>query len=149
MLGRFVLVIGSILFTLVVVELGARLVRGPEWLGKWQNLVLVEREGFGTRDGRFVYDAELGFISTPGFDPADINYDAHGYRMGPALPQDEAAKPPIVALAIPTPMARKWPTAKPGRHSCRASCTGGSSMPVSRPMASTRRSCASSAPWPS
>ena len=98
MLGRFALVIGSLLFTLVVVELGARLMRGPERLWEWQNLVLVEREMAGTRDGRFVYDAELGFVPTPGFTSAEVNYDARGYRMGPALPQDEAARPPIVAL---------------------------------------------------
>ena len=98
MLGRFALVIGSILFTLLVVELGARLMRGPEWLGKWQNLVLLERDMADTRHGRFAYDAELGFIPTPNFTSADINYDARSYRIGPALPEDEAAQPPVVAL---------------------------------------------------
>jgi GDSL-like Lipase/Acylhydrolase family len=98
MLGRFVLVIGSVLFTLLVVELGARLARGPEWLSKWENRVLVERTTADTRHGRFAYDAELGFIPTPGFTSADINYDARSYRIGPALPKDEAAQPPVVAL---------------------------------------------------
>ena len=98
MLGRFALVIGSMLFTLLVVELGARLVRGPEWLWTWQNLVLVERTMADTRNGRFAYDAELGFIPTPNFKSAEINYDALGYRIGPALPEDEAARPPVVAL---------------------------------------------------
>ena len=98
MLGRFALVIGSVLFTLLVLELGARLMRGPEWVGKWQNLVLVERDTADTRHGRFAYDAELGFIPTPGFKSADIAYDALSYRIGPALPEDEAAQPPVVAL---------------------------------------------------
>ena len=98
MLGRFALVIGSVLFTLLVLELGARLMRGPEWVGKWQNLVLVERDMADTRHGRFAYDAELGFIPTPGFKSADIAYDALSYRIGPALPGDEAAQPPVVAL---------------------------------------------------
>jgi lysophospholipase L1-like esterase len=96
--GRFALVIGSMLFTLLVVELGARLMRGPEWLWTWQNLVLVERTTADTRKGRFAYDAELGFVPTPNFKSADITYDALGYRVGPALPQDEAAKPSVVAL---------------------------------------------------
>jgi lysophospholipase L1-like esterase len=98
MLGRFALVIGSVLFTLLVLELGARLMRGPEWVWKWQNLVLVERDTADTRHGRFAYDAELGFIPTPGFKSADIAYDALSYRIGPALPEDEAAQPPVVAL---------------------------------------------------
>ena len=98
MLGRFALVIGSMLFTLLVVELGARLMRGPEWFWTWQNLVLVERTTADTRNGRFAYDAELGFIPTPNFRSADINHDALGYRIGPPLSQDEAAKPPVVAL---------------------------------------------------
>jgi GDSL-like Lipase/Acylhydrolase family len=98
MLGRFALVIGSVLFTLLVLELGARLMRGPKWLWKWQNLVLVERDMADTRHGRFAYDAELGFIPTPGFKSADIAYDALSYRIGPALPGDEAAQPPVVAL---------------------------------------------------
>jgi lysophospholipase L1-like esterase len=72
--------------------------RGPEWVWKWQNLVLVERDTADTRHGRFAYDAELGFIPTPGFKSADIAYDALSYRIGPALPEDEAAQPPVVAL---------------------------------------------------
>jgi hypothetical protein len=98
MLGRIALVICSMLITLLVVELGARLMHGPEWLWKWQNLVLLERNMASTRHGRFVYDAQLGFISTPNFKSADINYDARGYRIGPTLPEDDPAKPPIVAL---------------------------------------------------
>ena len=98
MLGRIALVISSMLITLLVVELGARLMHGPEWLWKWQNLVLLERNMTGTRHGRFVYDAQLGFISTPNFKSAEINYDARSYQIGPTLPEDDAAKPPIVAL---------------------------------------------------
>jgi lysophospholipase L1-like esterase len=98
MLARIALVIASMLITLLVVELGARLMRGPEWLWTWRNLVLQERTMAGTRDGRFVYDAQLGFVSAPDFKSPGINYDARGYRIGPTLPEDEAARPPIVAL---------------------------------------------------
>ena len=98
MLGRFALVIGSMLFALLVAELGARLMRGPEWLWTWRNFVLVERTTADTRHGRFAYDAELGFSPTPNFKSAEINYDALSYRIGPALPEDEAAQPPVVAL---------------------------------------------------
>ena len=77
MFGRIALVIGSILFSLLVLELGARLIRGPEWLLKWPNLVLLERNTtVGTRHGRFTYDPQLGFISAPNFKSADTNYDA-------------------------------------------------------------------------
>lgn len=99
MLGRIALVIGSVLFSLLVVELGARLWRGPEWLLKWPNLVLEERNTTaGIRQGRFVYDPQLGFISAPGFKSADVSYDARSYRLTPALPADLADKPPVVAL---------------------------------------------------
>ena len=70
MLGRFALVIGSMLFALLVAELGARLMRGPEWLWTWQNFVLVERTTADTRHRRFAYDAELGFVPTPNFKSA-------------------------------------------------------------------------------
>ena len=99
MFGRIALVIGSILFSLLVLELGARLMRGPEWLLKWPNLVLLERNTtVGTRQGRFTYDPQLGFISAPNFKSADTNYDTRSYRLLPPLPGDMADKPPIVAL---------------------------------------------------
>ena len=99
MLGRIALVISSMLLTLLILELGARLMHGPEGAWKWQNLVLLERDPMaGTRQGRFVYDAQLGFISTPNFKSTDVNYDARGYRMGPLLPEDVANKRPVVAL---------------------------------------------------
>jgi len=99
MFGRFALVIGSILFSLLVLELGTRLMRGPEWLWKWQNLVLLERNTtVGTRQGRFTYDAQLGFISAANFKSTGTNYDARSYRLMPALPADLADKPPVVAL---------------------------------------------------
>ena len=99
MLGRFALVIGSMLFTLLVVELGARLMRGPEWFWTWQELRArgAHYRGHAQRP-LSAYDAELGFIPTPNFRSADINHDALGYRIGPPLSQDEAAKPPVVAL---------------------------------------------------
>jgi lysophospholipase L1-like esterase len=99
MFGRIALVIGSVLFSLLVLELGARLVRGPEWLVKWPNLVLQERTTTADiRHGRFVYDPQLGFISAPNFTSPNTNYDARSYRRMPPLPADLADKPPVVAL---------------------------------------------------
>src|SRR5882757_5285878 len=99
MLGRIALVISSMLLTLLILELGARLMHGPEGAWKWQNLVLLERDPMaGTRHGRFVYDAQLGFISTPNFKSTDVNYDARGYRMGLLLPEEVANKRPVLAL---------------------------------------------------
>ena len=40
MAGRIALVIGSVLFSLIVLELGCRIARGPEWLVQWPNIVL-------------------------------------------------------------------------------------------------------------
>jgi len=43
LLGRTLLVVGSILFSLGVMELGLRLVRGWDGLAQWPNLVAQAR----------------------------------------------------------------------------------------------------------
>jgi len=151
MLGRIALVISSMLLTLLILELGARLMHGPEGVWKWQNLVLLERDPMaGTRQGRFVYDAQLGFISTPNFKSTDVNYDARGYRMGPLLAgrrSEQAARRGFGRFLHP------W---RRGDRHRNLACTtaghpalAGRQLPVSQPMASTRRFCAPSGPWPS
>ena len=99
MIGRLSLLVGSILLTLVFLELGCRLVRGPEWLLHWPNLVLKERTGAdGVNAGRrFVYDPNLGYVQRPGFSSGNINYDAEGFRRMPALPAGASDGPPVLA----------------------------------------------------
>ena len=61
------LVLGSVLFSLLVLELGVRLASGPQWLVHWPNIVLEER--LVTRQGetgRTVHDPRLGFVGRPG-----------------------------------------------------------------------------------
>src|SRR3981189_3738461 len=99
MLGRIALVISSMLLTLLILELGARLMHGPEGAWKWQNLVLLERDPMaGPRRRPFVYHAQLGFISTTNFKSTDVNYDARGYGMGLPHPRAVLNKRPVLAL---------------------------------------------------
>ncbi|MBS0521208.1 MAG: hypothetical protein JSR90_21085 [Proteobacteria bacterium] len=98
MLGRAALVAASVFVTLIVLELGCRLVRGPEWLVHWSNLVLDERRA--TRSGgggRLVHDDALGFVSHPGYARDGVTYDAHGYRLAPTTARD-LAEPPILVV---------------------------------------------------
>jgi hypothetical protein len=85
--GRLALVVASVLFTLGVLEIGARLWRGPEALLDWSNIVLEDR--WATRAagvGRLKYDPDLGFVP------------AEGYRPTPAPAGIELAEPPILVV---------------------------------------------------
>lgn len=96
--ARLALIAGSVLVTLLLLELGCRLARGPQALLDWQNLVLKERLGAdGVRaERRFVYDAMLGYLQRPNFASGSMHYDADGFRRMPPAPGDAAA-PPILA----------------------------------------------------
>jgi hypothetical protein len=97
MAGRIALVIGSLLFSLVVLELGCRLVRGPSWLVHWPNLVLQERIATKTQGvGRLVPDSQLGFVARPGFSANGMSYDEHGWRVAPNPEGLALAEPPIL-----------------------------------------------------
>ncbi len=88
MTGRLSLVLGSVLLTLVLLELGCRLVRGgPDALLRWPNLVLQARIGTDgeNRERRFTYDASLGYVQRAGFSSSNIHYDAQGFRLMPPL----------------------------------------------------------------
>src|SRR5438034_9691840 len=93
MTGRVALVIGSLLFSLFVLELGCRLGRGPSSLVHWPNLVLEYR--INTRAngvGRLMPDPQLGFVATPGFVVKDLTYDAHGWRVAPRSEERRVGK---------------------------------------------------------
>ena len=99
MAGRIALVIGSLLFGLIVLELGVRLARGPEWLVRWPNLVLQERIGTKAAGAsRLVYDSRLGFAARPGFSAGDLTYDQRGFRVTPAPASQMLAEPPILVV---------------------------------------------------
>jgi hypothetical protein len=101
MKGRIALVLGSVLFSLIVLELGCRIARGPEWLLKWPNLVLEDRQKT-RRDvvGRLIHDSRLGFIGRPGYSSYDgmLHYDERGLRATPAPEGLALARPPILVL---------------------------------------------------
>ncbi|HTR86432.1 MAG TPA: hypothetical protein VMI56_18260 [Reyranella sp.] len=101
MLGRLALVLGSILFSLIVLELGTRLVvDGPAGLVHWPNLVLLSREQSKSSAGPapFGYDARLGFVPRPGRLDARRSYGPNGYRATPAPDGIALAEPPILVV---------------------------------------------------
>ena len=99
MAGRAALVLGSVLVTLLALELGCRLWRSPSALLDWSNIILAERQA--TRDagsGRMTRDSELGFVTRPGFAGEGVTYDRHGHRLTPAPGGATLAEPPVLAV---------------------------------------------------
>jgi hypothetical protein len=97
--GRIALVLGSVLFGLIVLELGCRIARGPEWLVQWPNIILQDRERTQNDvKGRTVHDPRLGFVGRPGFSYGGLHYDARGLRMTPAPEGTALTGPPILVL---------------------------------------------------
>jgi len=103
MIGRIALVIGSILFSLIVLELGVRANRGWDALTHWPNLVLQARLQSWARGDQSsaVPDPRLGFVGRPNYVSADgeLTYDAHGRRPTPApVGAVVLAEPPILVV---------------------------------------------------
>lgn len=99
MVGRAALVLGSILLTLIVLELGCRLAQGADWLVHWPNLVLQARRAtIANGVGRLVHDDRLGFVARPGYASAGENYDQHSFRRSPAPEGLVLAEPPILVV---------------------------------------------------
>jgi hypothetical protein len=91
------MMVGSVLFTLIVLELGCRLVRGPSWLVHWPNLVLKERIDTKAQGvGRLIPDRDLGFVAKPGYSSKLFTYDEHGWRVAPNPEGLALAEPPIL-----------------------------------------------------
>jgi hypothetical protein len=101
MKGRIALVIGSVLFSLVLLELGCRLARGPEWLVQWPNIILQDRLRT-QRDvvGRSIHDPRLGFVGRPNYASSDgrLHYDERGLLVTPAPEGIALARPPILVV---------------------------------------------------
>ncbi len=100
--ARIVLIVGSVLFSLLMLEMGARLLRaGPEALVHWPNYA---RERMGTaEEGEgpciYAYDAALGWKSPGNCVSPVYSSDANGFRRAaPTSPTTSTlAEPPILA----------------------------------------------------
>jgi len=94
-----VLILGSILFSLFVLEVAARAVRGPEWLFKFPNLVRYERVAIRHYSAaKAQYDPLLGFVGIPNYAASGFHYDARGFRVTPAPAGLTLKEPPILAV---------------------------------------------------
>jgi hypothetical protein len=102
LMARFLLIAGSVIFSLGVLEAGMRLVRsGPEALVHWPNYAR-ERMGSPEQGGGpcvHVYDQTLGWTSPGGCRSPAYNSDAGGFRRmpDPSPGQPPLALPPILA----------------------------------------------------
>jgi hypothetical protein len=97
--GRAALLVGSVVLTLAVLELGCRLWRGPQWLWHWPNIVWMERRHVPMEWPvcSYIYDRTVGWAPNPGFTSARYNVGADGLRRMPALAADAASSPPVLA----------------------------------------------------
>ena len=93
------LVVGAVLITLLAVELGCRLIRGPETLLHWTNWVQDERLKMARQNlgGRFVYEPTVGYVHSPGYTTGLLHYDERGFRVMPPLPEGADDAPPVLA----------------------------------------------------
>jgi hypothetical protein len=100
---RLALLAASILFSLIVLELGVRALDGWQGLAHWPNLVLQARTA--SWDKHTVPDPRLGFVPRPDFYwyYGMAHYDAHSNRVTPApagstLAGMTLAEPPLLVL---------------------------------------------------
>ena len=119
MIGRVLLVLGSVLFGLLFLELGCRAVRGGDALTHWENIPLQKRRAMAAHNfgARFVYDPTLGYTPTPGYVDDETSYDDRGFRR---MPPGPAGGPEILAtgdsytLGDEATNAESWPAVLQG-----------------------------------
>jgi hypothetical protein len=98
-LFRTLLVAGSILFSLVLLELGLHLANGLHGLLEWPNIIRQQRVATHSYTAaRARYDSKLGFVGSPNYSEPGFHYDAHGFRVTPAPAGVTLAEPPILAV---------------------------------------------------
>ena len=100
--GSLGLVLASLVAGVVLLEIGCRLLRGPEALLEWRNLVLDSRIAARKDQEReqissYVHDPALGFLNRPGYASPKLNHDREGFRLMPPLPANAVPAPPILA----------------------------------------------------
>lgn len=95
-----VLVACSVVASLLVLELGLRLVLlGPKGLVEWPNLVREARVSIRAYSGARAQPHErLGFVGLANYRSADFNIDARGFRVSPAPAGLALKEPPILAI---------------------------------------------------
>jgi hypothetical protein len=97
--GRAALVLGSVVVTLFLLELGCRLWRGPSALLDWSNIILAERQAtLKAGAGRLKRDSDLGFVLRPGYSAEGVTYDLFGHRLTPAPAGTVLAEPPVLVV---------------------------------------------------
>lgn len=114
---RLTLIAGSLAVTLVLLELGCRLARGPQALLDWSNIILKERiETRQQTDGPMTHDATLGFVPRKGYSRDGRGYDGNGFRQAPSGEGLPLAEPPVLVLGDSIAHgdelrdAQAWPT---------------------------------------
>ncbi|CAN5862819.1 hypothetical protein BH11PSE3_BH11PSE3_06100 [soil metagenome] len=91
------LVAGSVLFSLVALELGYRLLQsGPQALVEWPNLAHARLSTDGAGSCAYAYDATLGWTSPADCTSPQYNVDAAGFRITPAT--GALAEPPLLVV---------------------------------------------------
>jgi hypothetical protein len=96
--ARIALVAGSVVFSLVVLEAGCRLVRlGPDALTHWPNFArsLLSIGEDGNAPCAYAYDKTLGWSLPTNCTSPRYNVDADGFRRTPAT--SSVVDPPILA----------------------------------------------------
>lgn len=92
------LVAASVLFSLLVLELGCRVARmGPEGLVHWPNLARQRMSNAenGAAPCAYAYEARLGWTSPPNCTSAGYDTDAEGFRRTPTGPA-RFMQPPVL-----------------------------------------------------
>src|ERR1700761_2815570 len=96
--GRVALVVVSVLFALICLELGWRAWRGPYWLLHWPNTIETQvGNTMGWPVCSHTYDRRLGWSLTPNFASPAYNVGPDGFRRNAALPADAAGRPAVLA----------------------------------------------------
>jgi lysophospholipase L1-like esterase len=91
------LALASVVVALLVLELGCRVARGPQFLWTWPNFVAREWALNDTEvNKRFVDDQLLGHVPKPRFRSSLVNYDDEGRRLMPAPAGADLAAPPLL-----------------------------------------------------
>ncbi|MBS0547172.1 MAG: hypothetical protein JSR24_05440 [Proteobacteria bacterium] len=95
--NRALLVAAAVLFALLAMELGCRLLRGPWFLVYWPNLVLLEADQH-RKPCMFVHDDKLGYVPEPDCKGPEHSHDAQGLRLMPPAPADTPDRPLLLAV---------------------------------------------------